>query len=114
LRGVAGALFQRAARRLGVRGAAPGCRRRSSAHRAREMMQAGEIESALDDLVIANRILANENVVDAYGHVSLRHPRDPRRFFLARSLSPDRVERGDLMEFDLEGKIGRASCRERV
>ena len=67
------------------------------------MMQAGEIESALGDLVIANRILANENVVDAYGHVSLRHPRDPQRFFLARSLSPDRVERGDIMEFDLEG-----------
>ena len=67
------------------------------------MMQAGEIESALSDLVIANRILANENVVDAYGHVSLRHPRDPQRFFLARSLSPDRVERGDIMEFDLEG-----------
>ena len=67
------------------------------------MMQAGEIESALNDLVIANRILANENVVDAYGHVSIRHPRDPQRFFLARSLSPDRVERGDIMEFDLEG-----------
>ena len=67
------------------------------------MMQAGEIESALSDLVIANRILANENVVDAYGHVSIRHPRDPQRFFLARSLSPDRVERGDIMEFDLEG-----------
>jgi HCOMODA/2-hydroxy-3-carboxy-muconic semialdehyde decarboxylase len=67
------------------------------------MMPAGEIESALNDLVIANRILANEGIVDAYGHVSVRHPRDPLRFFLARSLSPDRVERGDIMEFDLEG-----------
>jgi ribulose-5-phosphate 4-epimerase/fuculose-1-phosphate aldolase len=63
-----------------------------------------EPESILNDLVIANRILANENVVDAYGHVSVRHPRDPQRFFLARSLSPDRVERGDIMEFDLEGR----------
>jgi HCOMODA/2-hydroxy-3-carboxy-muconic semialdehyde decarboxylase len=63
-----------------------------------------EIESILNDLVIANRILANENVVDAYGHVSLRHPLDPKRFFLARSLSPHRVERGDIMEFDLEGR----------
>ena len=76
------------------------------------MMQAGEIESALDDLVIANRILANEDVVDAYGHVSVRHPRDPQRFFLARSLSPDRVERGDIMEFDLEGNAAGGDARQ--
>jgi HCOMODA/2-hydroxy-3-carboxy-muconic semialdehyde decarboxylase len=55
------------------------------------------------DLVVANRILANENVVDAYGHVSVRHPDDPKRFFLARSLAPELVEPGDIMEFDLEG-----------
>jgi HCOMODA/2-hydroxy-3-carboxy-muconic semialdehyde decarboxylase len=56
-----------------------------------------------DDLVVANRILANENIVDAYGHVSIRHPEDPRRFYLARSLAPELVEPGDIMEFDLEG-----------
>ena len=56
-----------------------------------------------NDLVIANRILANENVVDAYGHVSIRHPDDPKRFFLARSLAPELIEAGDIMEFDLEG-----------
>ena len=56
-----------------------------------------------NDLVVANRILAREDVVDAYGHVSLRHPEDPKRFFLARSLAPERVEPGDIMEFDLEG-----------
>jgi ribulose-5-phosphate 4-epimerase/fuculose-1-phosphate aldolase len=56
-----------------------------------------------NQLVVANRILANENVVDAYGHVSVRHPDDPRRFFLARSLAPELVEPGDIMEFDLEG-----------
>ena len=55
-------------------------------------------------LVVANRILANENVVDAYGHVSVRHPDDPKRFFLARSLAPELVEASDMMEFDLEGK----------
>ena len=53
--------------------------------------------------MVANRILANEDVVDAYGHVSLRHPEDPKRFFLARSLAPELVEPGDIMEFDLEG-----------
>jgi ribulose-5-phosphate 4-epimerase/fuculose-1-phosphate aldolase len=56
-----------------------------------------------DDLVVANRILANENIVDAYGHVSVRHPEDPQRFFLARSLAPELVEPGDIMQFDLEG-----------
>ena len=71
-----------------------------------------EFESILNDLVIANRILANENVVDAYGHVSVRHPRDPQRFFLARSLSPERVERADIMEFDLEGNPAGGDARQ--
>lgn len=62
-----------------------------------------DLERAAADLVIANRILAHENVVDAYGHVSVRHPGDPKRFLLARSLSPELVEHGDIMEFDLEG-----------
>ena len=54
-------------------------------------------------LVAANRILANEGVVDAFGHVSVRDPRDAQRFVLARSRSPALVEIGDLMEFTLEG-----------
>src|SRR4051812_3937040 len=60
---------------------------------------------AMRDLVIANRILANEDIVDAYGHISVRHPRDPSRFFLARSLSPELVQKRDIMEFDLEGNV---------
>jgi ribulose-5-phosphate 4-epimerase/fuculose-1-phosphate aldolase len=62
-----------------------------------------DIDNALRDLVIANRILAREDVVDAYGHVSVRHPRNLNRFFLSRSLSPELVQRKDIMEFDLEG-----------
>lgn len=61
------------------------------------------LDRVLDDLVIANRILANENVVDAYGHVSVRDPRHPDRFLLARSISPYSVTRDDIMQFDLEG-----------
>ena len=61
-----------------------------------------ELDGVLTELVIANRILAHENIVDAYGHVSVRHPVDPKRFFMSRSLSPDMVERADIMEFDLE------------
>jgi ribulose-5-phosphate 4-epimerase/fuculose-1-phosphate aldolase len=61
------------------------------------------MKAEFNDLVVANRILASEDVVDAYGHVSLRHPEDAKRFFLARSLAPELVEPGDIMEFDLEG-----------
>src|SRR5215213_9366343 len=50
------------------------------------------------DLVIANRILANESIVDAYGHVSIRHPDKPNRFFLARSLAPELVDQDDIVD----------------
>jgi len=55
------------------------------------------------DLVVANRILANEDVVDAYGHVSMRHPQNPSRFFMARSLAPELVSEEDIVEHDLDG-----------
>ena len=54
-------------------------------------------------LVAANRILAHEGVVDAFGHVSVRDPRDPTRFVLSRSRSPALVELADLMEFTPDG-----------
>ncbi|MEX2496883.1 MAG: class II aldolase/adducin family protein [Woeseia sp.] len=57
----------------------------------------------MNDLVVANRILANEQVVDAYGHVSVRNPRNPKTFFVARSLAPELVTRDDIVELDLEG-----------
>ena len=62
-----------------------------------------KLENLLRDLVVANRILANENVVDAYGHVSVRNPFNPERYFLSCSRSPELVQRSDLMEFDLDG-----------
>ena len=71
-----------------------------------------DLDRALADLVIANRILAHENVVDAYGHVSVRHPHDPGRYLLARSLSPEMVERDDIMEFDLEGNALNGDTRQ--
>ena len=54
-------------------------------------------------LVAANRILANEGVVDAFGHVSVRDPRNAERFWLSRSRSPALVELDDLMEFTFDG-----------
>jgi ribulose-5-phosphate 4-epimerase/fuculose-1-phosphate aldolase len=54
-------------------------------------------------LVAANRILANESVVDAFGHISVRDPRNLEHFVLSRSRSPALVELADLMEFAADG-----------
>lgn len=62
-----------------------------------------EHERLMNDLVAANRILANQQVVDAYGHVSVRNPRNPKTFFIARSLAPELVTREDIVELDFEG-----------
>ncbi|HLI21102.1 MAG TPA: class II aldolase/adducin family protein [Stellaceae bacterium] len=64
-----------------------------------------EIDQVRNDLVIANRVLALENVVDAYGHVSVRHPTQPNRFLLSRSRSPQLVDASDIQEFTLDGKV---------
>ena len=56
------------------------------------------------DVVLANRIMARENVIDDFGHISLRHPENPKRYFLARSRSPELVTLDDIMEFTLEGE----------
>jgi ribulose-5-phosphate 4-epimerase/fuculose-1-phosphate aldolase len=60
--------------------------------------------SLLEDLVAANRILAEHGVIDAYGHVSLRSPQDPQRFFLARAIAPETVQVEDILEYDLDAK----------
>jgi HCOMODA/2-hydroxy-3-carboxy-muconic semialdehyde decarboxylase len=63
-----------------------------------------KVDKAIRNLVIGNRILAHEGVVDAYGHISVRHPERPDRFLLSRSRSPELVEPDDIMEFTLEGE----------
>lgn len=62
------------------------------------------VDTVINDLVIANRILAQEDVVDAYGHVSIRHPDNPKHFFLSRSVAPELVEREDIVEFGMDGE----------
>ena len=57
----------------------------------------------LDDLVVANRILANENILDGLGHISVRSLQRPDHFFLARDLAPGLVTAADLVEYDLDG-----------
>lgn len=64
---------------------------------------AGPPDPALiDDLVVANHILFDQGVVDGFGHISVRHDKDPNRYLLARSMAPALVAADDIMEFDLE------------
>jgi HCOMODA/2-hydroxy-3-carboxy-muconic semialdehyde decarboxylase len=64
---------------------------------------AGPVDPQLiDDLVAANRILADQGVLDGWGHVSVRHPRDPNRYLLSRSRAPELVSADDIMEFNLD------------
>jgi HCOMODA/2-hydroxy-3-carboxy-muconic semialdehyde decarboxylase len=54
------------------------------------------------DIALANRMLAHEGVLDAFGHVSARHPGNPERYLLSRSLAPEMVEPEDILEYTLE------------
>lgn len=56
----------------------------------------------LEDLVAANHILADQGVVDGYGHVSVRSNADPARYFIARSVAPELVTAQDIVELDLD------------
>jgi len=69
------------------------------------------LDSIIDDLVVANRILAAEEIVDAFGHISVRHPERPDRYFLSRSRAPQCVEPDDIMEFSLDGEAIDARSR---
>jgi len=63
----------------------------------------GRLDFILEELVTANRILANEGIVDSFGHVSARHPDNPKHYLLSRARAPERIERGDIVEYTLEG-----------
>ncbi len=81
------------------------------------MSDNSELELALKDLVIANRILGHEGVLDGFGHISIRHPSNPERYFMAGSRSPELVTRHDLIEYHLDSRPidqnGRAMYAER-
>jgi HCOMODA/2-hydroxy-3-carboxy-muconic semialdehyde decarboxylase len=57
-----------------------------------------------DDLVAANRALARLGVLDAFGHVSLRDPRDPHRYLMSRSIAPESVTAADILLLDLDSQ----------
>jgi len=79
---------------------------------------AGPVDPKLiEDLVAANRILADQGVVDGYGHVSVRHEKSPDRYLMSRSIAPELVTAADIMEYDLDSTAvdarGRTSYLER-
>jgi HCOMODA/2-hydroxy-3-carboxy-muconic semialdehyde decarboxylase len=63
-----------------------------------------KLDFVLEELVTANRILANEGIVDSFGHVSARHPDNPGHYLLSRARAPERIERADIVEYALEGE----------
>jgi HCOMODA/2-hydroxy-3-carboxy-muconic semialdehyde decarboxylase len=70
-----------------------------------------------EDLAAASRILVDQHVFDAAGHVSARHPEDANRFLMSRSLAPESVTADDILELTVDGESldarGRAPFIER-
>jgi ribulose-5-phosphate 4-epimerase/fuculose-1-phosphate aldolase len=69
------------------------------------------VSEVLSDLVVANHILVNEGVLDGFGHISVRDPSNPERFFIARSMAPALVTLEDLVSVDLDGVVHDAQGR---
>ena len=67
--------------------------------------------SLVEELVLANHVLFDQGVVDAFGHVSVRHDRVPDRFLLARNMAPGQVAADDIVEFTLDGEPVNAQGR---
>jgi HCOMODA/2-hydroxy-3-carboxy-muconic semialdehyde decarboxylase len=81
---------------------------KSHAEVSQQVRDRGEPEplvnaTLLADLVTANHILFDQGVVDAFGHVSVRHDRNPDRFLLARNMAPGQVTEDDIVEFHSDG-----------
>jgi HCOMODA/2-hydroxy-3-carboxy-muconic semialdehyde decarboxylase len=62
------------------------------------------LTEARRELALANRIVANEGIIDAFGHVSMRHPSDPNRYLLSRSRAPELVTPEDLIEYHIDSR----------
>jgi ribulose-5-phosphate 4-epimerase/fuculose-1-phosphate aldolase len=75
----------------------------AAATRGRETVP-DHLTETIEQLALANRILGHEGVIDAFGHVSIRHPGDPGRYLLSRSRSPLLVEPDDILEYTLDSQ----------
>jgi ribulose-5-phosphate 4-epimerase/fuculose-1-phosphate aldolase len=57
-----------------------------------------------DDLLVGNRILFKYGIVDAFGHISVRHDKDPQQYVMSRHLAPVLVTEADLLTFNLDSE----------
>lgn len=84
---------------------------------AQAQQRSAAVNAVIEDLVAANRVLAAQGILPGYGHVSARHPENPNRYFLSRSLAPELVTADDIVELDLDSAAvdakGRALYLER-
>ena len=64
--------------------------------------QSSQASSTVEDLVAANHILAQQGILDGYGHVSVRHDTASGRYLLSRSLAPALVTAADIQQYDLD------------
>jgi len=79
--------------------------------RARAQPGPAASPALVDELVIANHILFDQGVVDAFGHISVRNDNNPQCFLLARNMAPGRVSAEDIIEFTLDGEAVNANGR---
>jgi len=70
-----------------------------------------DLQTARGDLVKGNRILAHEGILDAFGHVTVRHPERGDRFLMSWARAPELIEDADLLEFTLDGDPVAGSAR---
>jgi len=68
-------------------------------------MRTAHDPALIDDLVVANHILVNQGVLDGFGHISVRDPANPQRFFIARSMAPALVQADDILVCDLDSNV---------
>jgi ribulose-5-phosphate 4-epimerase/fuculose-1-phosphate aldolase len=61
-------------------------------------------EARIEDLITASHILANEGILDSFGHATVRSATDPGHFFMPRAMPPALVSRADIVELDLDCK----------
>ena len=59
-------------------------------------------EELVNELLLGNKILFKYNIVDAFGHISVRHNADPTKYVMSRHLAPGLVTADDLITYDLE------------
>jgi len=61
-----------------------------------------DLIAAISELVIANRIISHLKLVDSFGHISVRNPENPERYFMSRARAPSLVSKEDILEFNLD------------